>query len=640
MESKSVRIFDAEVVVTEAGKDKVVVRPRGFGDIQAVYLPSFFGGMLGVRMNYTPPAGSIVTCIYRPGDLQAYIIGFNSNATVNELSHASDILQGVYQHDFPHNDILPDKSPTGAPLDLLEGELCLDNDMGVMLSLLTNLIQIKAGDRAVLEASCLNDMVRIISKNFYHHSGIGDHIIRNRNGRLWMEFHATSEDKRAAGLVDDQTLWDKNGSGQFLKDDLEKDNNEDFIDGRWELSQYIGWIGDFINLFFHDPAVGLRKLVGAPTPDEIPAGKSRVAVTHDGSIIMQSVSDIILERVAKVIVPIKIRGDWDAEGDVPVDLDDIKDLDEVSEKVIKTLKASTLEPPVHNDWKPTSAATMHEAIYQLRHYARWLNQMYSLRVFRTQKKTYKVPTEEETPLPEIEGYVERYSTIRIFKDGSILLHDAYNNSIITSVSGVSVASPKNIYLKANKNIYISAGGKISMFGKCGVFISSINDIKIKAGEAFATFLKTGGLILKKFKGGVFKFAVDGDEDITGTIKSEGSGYFKTLVEAGGHKWPAQTKPDTGDGADGKPIYEKTLLDHQPAELPQVPGPLPEDPLAFYQPPEYPEGDAVSGDEWIEGVKNQMVWTPAGDIKKMGESEGENESINGVADEMGSTPYTT
>jgi 5-methylthioribose kinase len=70
--------------------------------------------------------------------------------------------------------------------DLLEGEVEISNLYGVALDFLTTLMRMRAGDRAMVECHMINDMVRIISGQYRHISGLGEDLIYD-HGRPTLE---------------------------------------------------------------------------------------------------------------------------------------------------------------------------------------------------------------------------------------------------------------------------------------------------------------------------------------------------------------------------------------------------------------------------------------------------------------------
>ena len=60
---------------------------------------------------------------------------------------------------------------------------------------------------------------------------------------------------------------------------------------------------------------------------------------------------------------------------------------------------------------------------------------------------------------------ETYATIKIAKDGSILLLDSYENTITMSMTGIDVSSHNNLRLEAAGSVNIVAGRDINLLAK-------------------------------------------------------------------------------------------------------------------------------------------------------------------------------
>jgi hypothetical protein len=529
LENKNGIIRYATVVVSEPGNNRISVQegtgPHPLRKYEARYLPAVFSAMFGFRQHYLPPVGTPVVILNDPESASdPLVIGALSGSIHGSFRKHTTVADGGNYAGLPHNNRIDlhakDIISETAPIDLIEGEYCIENDMGVMIALLTNLCKLQAGDRAKLEMSALNDLVRIVSMNFQHESALGQHWIRNAQGKVWSEWHASTNFYETFGATDIKEAY----MGTDLdKKDFDPEENEkakqEGLDGRWHFSLYTGWLGDFVNLFFSDPPKGISILTGTPIgSDQTRSGKHRLAVGEDGSFLVQSVSDIVLERVVRIPVPIRARDHWDPEGDVlfPPELNEPS---EETEEGVESITKNTFDPPLCDEWTPTSADTLHEAVYQLRHYARWLNQMYTMRKFRGMKNTFVVPSEAELDPPNVPHYAESYSTIRIFRDGSQLLLDAYNNSIVMTKEGITISSVNNLRLEALNNVYISAGSRISVFAKQTISITSaLKHIKMKARDGLCHLLGNAEMVLRHVDPNeVYKLNLWGWAEFTGAL---------------------------------------------------------------------------------------------------------------------------
>lgn len=491
---ESAIIHTGTVISSELNRNLVVTMLDSGDTVSAMYLPSFFGNMVGLRMHYNPAPGDRVVALYDMNARSTAIIIGSAPDNAADTSRVADgenyrnaaVNKRNREVDYPAN---------GAPIDLVEGELLFTNEQGVLLSLLTNLCQLGAGPRAKLECLALGDMVRMLSENFAHHSGFGDHTIHHDQGKVWVEWHGTEQHHEANGFVnagDPKLPLDERGAPAPTP---QQDLDRELSTGRWRFSMYVGWLGDFINMFFSDPPKGLHKLMGVDKvqEDQLRAGKQRYAVGNDGSVLVQSVADIVLERVSVIPVPVRVASAVDPQRDTLSETPPPDGLD----NHYKALREQLTDPPVADTWKPDEASSIHEAVYQLRHYARWLNTTLTLGRFLKLKSTFHVPEETDSPDPDLPDYIPVYSTIRIFRDGSQLLLDSYNNAVHLTKEGLVLSSPKRVRVESGADMVFVAGGRMVFCARKDISFTSLTSaVKIKAKETFLHIKETAEVLLQ------------------------------------------------------------------------------------------------------------------------------------------------
>lgn len=371
--------------------------------------------------------------------------------------------------------------PTGGTHnhDQVPGEVEFTNQIGVFLQLLTHFAKLGAGERAKIECCVLNDMVRIVSDAFRHHTSFGDFEVYN-DGRLNVRWNGTSYEHEAWGAIDADAPKVEVEEGQVKFDTVAET-------GRWRFSQFIGWLGDIVHQYITDPQPEQKGIVAQER-----AGKSHIWQGADGTILIQSVSDIVLERVHRVIVPIELKSWSDPEGQLSEEFDNLE-------------KDPLTQWDLGPDWSKG-----HEAVYQLRCYARWLGQYHTLARFCQAVKDWEVKSESDAPEPSLtnlEGdvqehngpvlYMPRYSTIRIMRDGSQVLYDAYGNSYTSTQEGVSVTSTGRLRLQAAGDMEITAGGNIFMTARRSIdLVAVVGGIALKARTWLKSLCEWGSIYLK------------------------------------------------------------------------------------------------------------------------------------------------
>lgn len=251
------------------------------------------------------------------------------------------------------------------PADLFEGEFVMDNLLNVGIHILTTMAKLQAGDLAKVEVSLVDDLVRIVSGTFKHHSALGDFKIYN-DGRLNARFDATSYPHEAAGVLEDKSPKATSNSGVVEPTPL--------ADGiRARFSQYVGYLGDFMHVFITDPVAGIAQLA------QERAGKLHVHAGNDGTLIVRSVSDIVFERVSRISVPIEQKEYFHPDGNTVADY---------AKPATTHLESWNFDPT-----KPWKAA------YYLRDYARWLSQNHAYARFLQADKDWAVQPDSKTPEP-------------------------------------------------------------------------------------------------------------------------------------------------------------------------------------------------------------------------------------------------
>lgn len=343
------------------------------------------------------------------------------------------------------------------PNDLLEGEFAIANNFGVAIQFLTTMIKMQASERAKVEALLMDDMVRIVSETFKHYSSFGDFQIYN-DGRLNVRFDGTSYEFESFGK-------EKNTEPLVQLGDKKVDFQKTFTEtGRWRFSEYIGFLGDFIHTFVTEP----NSTLAAIAAEAIRPGKARMQMHSDGTILMQSVADITIERVCRVVAPTEIKRQDDPEGNKK------NEFDKLNKEYLK----------IWNYGKDMSKA--HYASYQLRQYARWLSCFHSFARFHQLDKDWSIPKEtdfqhswdnQEEDVQQAnaggETLYDVYATFRIMRDGSILIMDGFSSAISMVRGNIQMSAARHIELDAAGDIRINAGQNLYIKARRNIEISAI-----------------------------------------------------------------------------------------------------------------------------------------------------------------------
>lgn len=439
-----------------------------------------FSALLGFKINFYPTVGTRVLVV---AGKPAFIVGGVPASPRDDTSGKSRTMTGIQVDPDPVGiEATREGVHHTPPNDLLEGEFEISNGLGVAVQLLHGLAMLKAGDRAKVETSLLNDMVRIVSEVFKHHSAFGDMQIYN-DGRINVRFDGTNYEHEAWGSMD------KNSPHKFEHATVNgnKVDLEGLIDtGRWRYSHFLGHLGDFIHMFVTDPTTALSNIAD----DALRSGKAHVHINSDGSMLLQSVAEIALERVCRIVTPVEKKRWDDPEGDKRADFEDF------SKDPLRT-------------WK-FIPGKVHHTVYQLREYARWLSGFHAYARFRQQSEDWDVPTENSVPTPTWSceeqdkeavftgaSSIDAYAVIRIMRDGSIVLWDGAGSSVCLSHGDVSISSVRNTRIDAGGDVSITAGNSIFMKARDSVEITaSTGSFITKARASWKALCELGSIWLK------------------------------------------------------------------------------------------------------------------------------------------------
>lgn len=400
----------------------------------------------------------------------------------------SGITRGDIPNVYPLNAMSNDGN--GHPSDLFEGEVDLTNHLNIGVQFLMTLCRMTASSRAFLECCVLNDMVRIVSRTFKHFSSVGNDEIYD-TGRLDYISSYTSYRHEAEGSTDPETP-----RIQFSDTNPDMEGMDRFLDtGRWRYKKFLGFLGDFVHEFIMDPP----KVLGTYSRENIQSGKSRVHKNADGTVLIQSVREVALERVSRIIVPVQTSR--------------MEDSRYMVEKMYKDLDKKFLQ-----QWEPyKKPEDAFQVAYQLREYARYLSSFHSMaRFLQVESKTggFYVPSEEETPEPQMNcdeqdkeqanasesEYIQTYSTIRLMYDGSIVVFDGYGSSVMLSNGNVDINSARHMTLEASGDLTLRAGANMYLQAHRSMQIAAMTGgIVMKARTWFHALCEIGTLWLKSDK---------------------------------------------------------------------------------------------------------------------------------------------
>lgn len=455
------KVYTGVITQTHHGDGLYTVKIDGINTvINCTWAAGIFSPILGIRTKYYPTLDTKVAVLVS-GLNTGWIITTAPSETYDfEAGGANSMVDMQLDEEKlePFEQELKGMGLTVTnPNDLLEGEFLIANNFGVAIQFLTTMIKMQASERAKVEAILMDDMVRIVSETFKHYSSFGDFQIYN-DGRLNVRFDGTSYEFESFGK-------EKNTDPLVQLNDKKVDFQKTFTEtGRWRFSEYIGFLGDFIHTFVTEPNETLASIAEAA----IRPGKARMQMHSDGTILMQSVADISIERVCRVVSPTEKRRQDDPEGNKK------NEFDKLNKEYLK----------IWNYGQDMRKA--HYASYQLRQYARWLSCFHSFARFHQLDKDWSVPKEtdfqhswnnQEEDVEQAnaggETLYDVYATFRIMRDGSILIMDGFSSAISMVRGNIQMSAVRHIELDAAGDIRINAGQNLYIKARRNIEISAI-----------------------------------------------------------------------------------------------------------------------------------------------------------------------
>jgi hypothetical protein len=371
------------------------------------------------------------------------------------------------------------------PKDIVDGEGSIGIAHGASIDFLQNLVRLKASDLAKIEAYVLDDFIRIISQNYEHLSAFGDFKILNNKGSLDVIWRGTSNEHET---FDKAQEGESKGievkrNGITLEDPTKEDAL--YADGRWRFQQYVGKLGNFIHMFITEP----QKMVDK-ADSKLTSARSKIYNGVDGSFLVQSVSDIAFEKVIRIPIPVLTCP--------PEELDMAK-----------------MQMDAFQQWNPEDENALYETSYKFLDYGRWLANYYSLAAFHGLKDsgvtvgseashsapTFNVADDKlKQPFSPIQGvfpdYITKYATMRIFKDGSILILNGYGCAVHMAGKDMSLSSPRDINISAAGAVNIT-GNDINLTARnCVDIVAALRGITMKAQTWFEAACEKGSILLE------------------------------------------------------------------------------------------------------------------------------------------------
>ena len=455
---------------------------------ECINVSTLLSGLLGLKVNTILEVGTSVLVLQNTLDNnKSYILGtIGSGDTASGLymsdyvgtNPESNVLKNLIDQEGESNNSSYNTADGSFISNLAPGETSIHNATGAAIQLLHCLATLKATDLAKIECMVQDDMVRIISKTFQSINSLGEYTIFNENGKLNVVWKGTNKEFESFGSESEGKTGLGNISGGVLNEVLDGPSEHFDEDGRWRFQSYIGQLGNFIHLFITDPNKILKN-------DQtcIP-GRANLHVNEDGSVLVQSLSDIAFEKVVRIPVPTEKKR-WE-EAD----------------------PGGEIDPESMKNWTTMGDEELWQMSYKLADYGRWFAQTYCNSGFISNNRYNEIdessmedadPFAKDNDRQKVDGAFQKdfkktqeaYATIRIFKDGSIVLMDAYGSSVHLAGGYLQLSAAKDLNIHATGNLNISAND-IAITGLNSVVASAVEGSIDIAGKEMARVASTEG----------------------------------------------------------------------------------------------------------------------------------------------------
>lgn len=456
---------------------------------------------------WTPPGGMSTRCIV--GIMPPLIMGVQS---VKKRSYASDQREqsvGYFASALYDKIMSDEKYRARAAADArrtfesLPGDWIKQSKFGVTALIGDFMARLSATPGASLDFCVFDDMVRLTTGLWKHHSAIGDEIIYNDGGFLTRESGFTGywperlgRTDYGDGVTDGTKADDVKGKSRYQASEAKAAPRQ-----RWV--SFDGHLGDLRAAWLQNPLDG--------TPGEGASAKYGEKAKHpglgfsgtlgDGSVVHRSAGGIALVRTDRIPVPARIADPWDPAGDKPEDEQDIF-------QPKTPFQYPESHPYARNLMRRDAEAWRTSQIYQR---------------FDELPKDFHVPEEADTEISKDEydynkseakftDNKDRRVGIWMDPDGSFHMVDAWGAEIYTRGGHIILACPGDVMLQPGKSLVALAGQDVVLKAKGSVDVSATDhDVRVAAkGNLHMLSLERGVLIESRSKGAYHGF--DGESE--------------------------------------------------------------------------------------------------------------------------------
>lgn len=368
--------------------------------------------------------------------------------------------------------------------DVLPGDWGKENLYGVLMGIFGMIATMRASDRAKIEVHVLDDLVRILDRQYQHLSSLGESHIYNDGGLVTFEFAGSGHDREVAGIDDyteDGIFEEQKRDDEYLKADYKLGEDRQTIKRRCQV--FVGALADLFQLFIARPEDGIETY----DSQSLLQGLFHAQLDSSGSLSVTAANGVKLRRADRIPVPKKIKEPWDPSGARPED-DDF----ELGEK--KPFEYDTEHPFGRNlqlrdgdEWLLAQAYRMFDKLE-----GDW---------FTPQKADMDVPNDEYDTIGQASEHYEEYdgreAGVFVEPDGSVVIRDAWGSELYMRGGNVVISCPGDVMQQSGGSVVQLGGRDVIVKARKSVDITATdNDVRVKAQKNLHQYTKEGGILLE------------------------------------------------------------------------------------------------------------------------------------------------
>jgi hypothetical protein len=500
------RFFFATVVSADAGTYGLEVAPVAAnlpGLLNGTMLSSTMAAFLGMRQCALPQPGSRVFC-YQVDGLSCLVLGVVDPPAARpnpDVYHARSVL-GAGEGKSVGNNRLGYAVDTGTPKttyanagrpnDVVDGEHVVANDFGVLLGLFQQMAVLKASELAQVQAFLLDDLVRIVSHNFEHHTALGSTRVFQDGRACTQETTLTHDAAEAAGRPSVEPSDADLPPAVTLHGRVTPDDQDDFFALDHEdrqmvarLKSFVGALGDFLHVVLVRPAPGQVRIQDGRVPEVFDTGLADLRVGLDGSVGVRTAAAISLEKTTWIRVPHRT----------------------LPPEAPRPENAPAVEGPApyRTDQTVSRDGLPVFQFLQLRDQLAQLQEGQGSLAFRNDGRfaVNDDPAKEPalgpgTPLApgRTADYFPASAGIHLLPGGGIVLRDAWGSALVMEGGHIHLQPARDLVLQPLRNLVGKVGRQVSLSAREDLDLSSTDGgLRVKTGKAQYFYSSRSGIVL-------------------------------------------------------------------------------------------------------------------------------------------------